>query len=82
MASSLVNGQVIDAVSKVAVLTAGQAAAVSMGMTYLVMAQTIGMVMSNAVTAQRGMQRIAEASVVTTTAAIISKGLSNSPSGA
>ena len=76
VAASQVNGQVIDAVSAAAVLTSGQAAAVSMGLTYLVMAQTIGMVMSNAVTAQRGMQRVAEAAVVRTTAAIISKGLS------
>ena len=76
MAAGTVNGQVVDAVSNSAVLATGQAAAVSMGLTYLVMAQTIGMVMANAVTAQRGMQRIAEASVVRTTAAIITKGLS------
>lgn len=75
MALGTVNSQITDAVTQAAVLTTGQAAAVSMGLTYLVMAQTIGMVMANAVTAQRGMQRIAEASVVVTTAAIISKGL-------
>lgn len=75
MALGTINAQVTDAVTQTAVLTTGQAAAVSMGLTYLVMAQTIGMVMTNAVTAQRGMQRIAEASVVVTTTAIISKGL-------
>jgi hypothetical protein len=78
----VLNTQITDAVTQTAALTTGQAAAVSMGLTYLVMAQTIGMVMANAVTAQRGMQRIAEASVVVTTAAIISKGLAAKPSGA
>lgn len=78
MARGTVNAQITDAVTQAALLTTGQAAAVSMGMTYLVMAQTIGMVMANAVTAQRGMQRIAEAAVVVTTTAIISKGLAGS----
>ena len=75
MPGGTVNRQVTDAVTQAAALTTGQAAAVSMGMTYLVMAETIGMVMANAVVAQRGMQRIAEASVAITTAAIVSKGL-------
>ena len=79
MPGGTVNSQITDAVTQTAVLTTGQAACVSMGLTYLVMAQTIGMVMANAVTAQRGMQRVAEAAVVMTTAAIISKGLSAKP---
>jgi hypothetical protein len=70
-----VNAQVTDAVAQAVGFTTGPAAAVAMGLTYLAMAQSIGMVMANAVTAERGMQRIAEASVVATCAAIVKKGL-------
>lgn len=68
--------QGMDQVARTSAPIAGQAAAVSMGMTDLVMAQTIGLVMQNAVTAQRGMQQIAQASVAVTSALIVVKGLS------
>lgn len=61
-------------------VTVGLSPSIAMGMTYTVMADTIGMVMHNAVTAQMGMQLIANAATTMTCAFIISSGVPNGKS--
>lgn len=68
-----VNSVVSDAVSEVDVLGVGMGPAVSMSMACTAMATTIGMVMHNAATAQRGMQQVELAVVATSSALILSK---------
>lgn len=66
-----VNSQVKDAVSTSTAMASEAAAATAMAMTYTAGADTIAMVMHNAVTAQQGMQTVARAGVATTCAYII-----------
>jgi hypothetical protein len=71
MADGTVNGQVLEAAGLGSAVTVGAAPATAMAMTYATGADTIGMVMHNAVTAQHGMQTVARAAVATTCAYII-----------
>lgn len=61
----------MDTVTSTDLLTTGTAPATAMGLTYLVMAQTTGLMMGNAITAQQGGQRLAEASVAVVTALVL-----------
>ena len=56
-----------------AALTLGLSAPASMALTYSTGADTIGLVMHNAVTAQHGMQTVARSAVATSCANLISK---------
>lgn len=54
------------------IITIGASPAASMSMVYSTMSSSIGMIMQNAATAERAMQQIAQSTVVTTCAMIIS----------
>lgn len=70
----MVNSQVTDAVTQTDTLAVGEGAPLSMAMVYTVMSETIGMVMHNAVTTQRGMQAISNSAAAVVCSMIISKG--------
>lgn len=74
MAGGTINAQVQDAVATSNALVAGAAAQTAMALTYTTGADTIGMVMHNAVTAQHGMQTVARAAVATVCAQIVKAG--------
>jgi Killing trait len=59
-----------------ALITIGEAPSAAMGMTYLAMADSIGLVMENAAAAQQRSQVIGEAALVQVLALIIAKGAS------
>ncbi|WP_269435306.1 RebB family R body protein [Burkholderia sp. ABCPW 14] len=63
-----------DPVSAMPELAVGQTAAVAMAMTYLAMADSIGIAMSNAVANQQRGQVIADAATTQVLALIIAKG--------
>ena len=71
MPQSQNNAQVAAAVAASSSLAIGQSAAASMALTYTTAADTMGLVMHNAVTTQHGMQTIARAATATTSAMII-----------
>lgn len=74
MSGGGVNARITDSVTQADVLAIAQAPSVSMSMTYMVGATTIGMIMQNAVRAERDMQEITKAAVVTVCALIVVKG--------
>ncbi|MGD9159780.1 MAG: RebB family R body protein [Desulfobacteraceae bacterium] len=67
-----------DSVTQTNSLAIGEGPAVSMSLVYAVMSETIGMVMHNAVIAERGMQAISEAATTVICSMIIAKGASGS----
>lgn len=60
--STGVNSQITDAVTQANVKVLGEAPAMAMGTVYQVMAQSVGLSMQNAVSAQQQMNTIAQAS--------------------
>ena len=60
------------------VVVPGQAPAFAMGMTYVAMADSLGLAMENAVASQQRGQVLAEASVAQVLALIITKGAASS----
>lgn len=64
----------MNPITAATLLATGTSASTAMGMAYLAAAQTIGMLMGNAVTTQQGTQRVAEASVAMITAYALIKG--------
>lgn len=71
-----VNSQITDAVTQANALTIGLAPGASVAMACITMAESIGLAMQNAVTAQQNMQQIEEAVVVATSAQILKAGAS------
>ena len=65
------NGQVLDSVASSDVLAIGAGSAAAMTMTDTAMAGSIGIVMQNAASAERGGQLVAEACTAKTCALII-----------
>lgn len=63
------------------VLTIGEAPSAAMGMTYLAMADSIGLAMENAVAAQQRGQVIGEAATVQVVALIIAVGVAEAAKG-
>jgi hypothetical protein len=57
----------------------GQSPAIAMGMTYVAMAHSIGLVMENAMTSQQRGQVLADAALAQVLAMIIAKGASPCP---
>jgi hypothetical protein len=64
-----------------AVLNIGEAPSAAMGMTYLAMADSIGLAMENAVSAQQRGQVIGEAATVQVVALIIAVGVAEATKG-
>lgn len=75
---TFVNPQVTDAITQINSLSIGEGPSLSMALVSEVMAETMGMVMHNAVTAQGGMQVIAKSATTVVCALIISKGAMSS----
>jgi hypothetical protein len=71
MDDSTVNSQITDSVSQSSAATIGQAAAESFAILDVVMAETLGMGMHNAVSAQHGMQLVSSAAVTATCARML-----------
>lgn len=69
-----VNSQVTDSVKHTNAAAVSNATALAVGLSSITMADTIGLVMHNAVTAQKGMQTITEAAVAQTCVLIIALG--------
>ena len=67
----MTNSQIIDAGIQSGTLTAGRAASLSMGATFMAAANSIGLVMYNAAAVQQGTQQIAQASVAKTCALMV-----------
>jgi|GEM_PF-3233698 len=72
----MISNSINDPISNVTAIAVGSAAAVSMGMTYIVMARTIGKIMENATTTEHQMQVVAAAVTTKVTALIVEKGSS------
>ena len=68
------NSQVTDAITQANALAVGEGPAASMAMVNAVMAETLGMMMHNAITAQNGMQTIAKSATAVVCSLIISQG--------
>jgi hypothetical protein len=68
---SSTNSQIIEAGIQSGTLTADRGASLSMGATFMAAANSIGLVMYNAVAVQQGTQQIAQATVATTCALIV-----------
>lgn len=71
MADNSVNDQVVDEVNQTTLSAVGNAPAESMALLDMVMAETLGMSMHNAVTAQRNAQMLTAAAVTSTCARLI-----------
>jgi hypothetical protein len=68
---SSTNSQIIEAGIQSGTLTAERGASLSMGATFMAAANSIGLVMYNAVAVQQGTQQIAQATVATTCALMV-----------
>ncbi len=70
----MVNGQVTDAVTQAVALDIGQSPALAMGLTFVIGAQAIDLMMQNASTYQQHVGTVATAAVSQVCAMIIEKG--------
>ena len=76
-----VNSQTTDSVALTGTSVLGQGPALSMDFAQVAMADSIGLVMQNAVTAQHNMQTITGAAVVQTCALVLSVGAAAAAKG-
>jgi killing trait domain-containing protein len=71
---STVNAQIVDAARQSNDIVIGQGAQLSLAVTYMAAANSIGLIMTNAALTQQGTQQIAQASTAVTCALIVAKG--------
>jgi hypothetical protein len=71
---STVNAQIVDAARQSNDIVIGQGAQLSLAVTYMAAANSIGLIMANAALTQQGTQQIAQASTAVTCALIVAKG--------
>ena len=78
-----VNSQLLDSAGTSLVLSLGSSAPASMALTYATAADTMGLMMHNAITTQHGMQTVARAAVATVCAQIVASatGAGSAPGG-
>ena len=68
------NSQITASATQATEINIGEAAALSLGLTYTVMGQTVGLLMENAVSNEQRMQMIASTATSVTCALIIQMG--------